>query len=665
MRKLLDYLVLPKEVSPTEKAHVERINRIALVAFFAHIPIFAGVAWLCETGPLFAVALSLLTLFGPTVAYFQLRSHRAISAVFGFTAMCMGGLLVHFGQGPMQIEMHFYFFVLLALLATYGNPAVNILAAATAAVHHFLLWILLPSSVFNYDASIWVVLVHALFVVIETVAAVFIARSFYDNVIGLEKIVAARTREVEARNRDMRRVLDHVAQGLLTLTPSGQIGDERSRVVDGWLGAPPPSGRLSDWVRAVDPKFATWLDLAIEELAEDILPREVVIGQLPGRFEIPREEGKQTFSVDYKPIESEDGELERLLVVITDITAQLQQAEAEAEQRENLKLFELIGADASGFEEFYDEANRMLRRIIDDPDLDLVDLKRLVHTLKGNTALFGLERVSKRFHVLEDHIESTGDRPAPEDLQTLDRLWRGIDDKVRQLTGGDRKSKIVVPVEDLDGLLTAVRAGHSGEALERRITRMHLEPTTHRLTILAEQASKIAARLGRGNVVVAQEAEGDLRIDAKRWSSFWSSLVHVLRNAVDHGLEPAEEREKLGKAAEAQLRFRAFARGERMVLAIEDDGRGIDLERLAEKARAAGHAFASEDELLLAVFLDGVSTRDAVSETSGRGVGMAAVRAEAEALGGEVRVETEAGRGTRFEFVFPVDDTTLPPEEVR
>src|SRR5262249_17283367 len=145
-------------------------------------------------------------LVGPTLAYFFFQNPRSLSVTFGFTAMAMGGLLVHFGQGPMQIEMHFYFFTLLALLSIFGNPLVIILPAVTVAAHHGLLYFLLPRSVFNYDASLWAVVVHAAFVVLESFAACFMARSFFDNVIGLERIVGERTRELDAVNRDMRLV---------------------------------------------------------------------------------------------------------------------------------------------------------------------------------------------------------------------------------------------------------------------------------------------------------------------------------------------------------------------------------------------------------------------------------------------------------------------------
>jgi hypothetical protein len=154
-----------------------------------HVPVFVLLAALNGTGALTALGLTTAVLVGPAVAYRTLENPRSISIVHGVTAMFMGGLLVHFGQGPVQIEMHFYFFALLAMLAVYANPLVIVAATVTVALHHLALWLILPASVFNYQAPLWVVVVHAAFVVLEATATCFIARSFFENVIGLEKII--------------------------------------------------------------------------------------------------------------------------------------------------------------------------------------------------------------------------------------------------------------------------------------------------------------------------------------------------------------------------------------------------------------------------------------------------------------------------------------------
>jgi hypothetical protein len=166
MTTLLASIVLPSEISEFERKYLARMNRIALVFFAMHVPIFVVIAWANQTRPALAALLSLAVLAGPAAAYFTLGNPRHVSVVHGIAAMFMGGLLVHFGQGPMQIEMHFYFFALIAMCAVFGNPLVIVAAAVTVALHHLVVWLVLPASVFNYDASVWVVAVHAAFVVL-------------------------------------------------------------------------------------------------------------------------------------------------------------------------------------------------------------------------------------------------------------------------------------------------------------------------------------------------------------------------------------------------------------------------------------------------------------------------------------------------------------------
>jgi len=251
--KILNRIILPEQISGFERQYLERVNKIGLWFFAFHVPIFVAFAYLNETGPLLALALSAAALVGPVIATLTFENPRSVSLTYGFTAMLMGGILVHIGQGPMQIEMHFYFFALLAMLAVYGNPAVIVVAALTVALHHLFLWVFVPASVFNYAASAWVVMVHAAFVVLESVATCYIARSFFDNVIGLEKIVQARTAELDARNRDVRLVLDNVDQGFLTIDRAGVLSTECSAIVERWLGEIQPGMTFGAYLSAKAP----------------------------------------------------------------------------------------------------------------------------------------------------------------------------------------------------------------------------------------------------------------------------------------------------------------------------------------------------------------------------------------------------------------------------
>src|SRR5882762_3428097 len=291
-RQWTKYLALPAEITSFEQRFLARLNKVALVFFYLHIPVLMAVAWAAGTGPLYALALSLAVMTGPTIAYRAIRNPRWLSVVYGVTAMLMGGLLVHFGQGPGQIDMHFYFFALLAMLCMFANPMVNLVAALTVALHHLIVWWLLPSSVFNYDAQWWVVLVHAAFVVLETVAACYISRQFFDNVIGLEKIVEARTATIREKQRDMRLILDNVETGLVTVDLDGRLSSECSQVVEKWFGAPVAGDKLAAWLGKRDANFGEWFELALDSVRDGLLPPEVALGQLPKQLK----DGERTYA---------------------------------------------------------------------------------------------------------------------------------------------------------------------------------------------------------------------------------------------------------------------------------------------------------------------------------------------------------------------------------
>ncbi|GAB4144472.1 MAG: hypothetical protein Fur0037_12270 [Planctomycetota bacterium] len=138
-------------------------------------------------------------------------------------------------------------------------------------------------------------------------------------------------------------------------------------------------------------------------------------------------------------------------------------------------------------------------------------------------------------------------------------------------------------------------------------------------------------------------------------------LVHLLRNSVDHGIEPPDRRAAAGKDPEGRLWLRAYHKGGSIVIEIEDDGGGIDRERILEKARerglvpaGAGSDSLSDEELFQMIFLPGFSTAEKVTDISGRGVGLDVVRRNIEALRGKVEIESEPGRGTTFRLRLPL-----------
>jgi two-component system chemotaxis sensor kinase CheA len=136
-------------------------------------------------------------------------------------------------------------------------------------------------------------------------------------------------------------------------------------------------------------------------------------------------------------------------------------------------------------------------------------------------------------------------------------------------------------------------------------------------------------------------------------------LVHLVRNAVDHGIESPESREQAGKARTGTVRLRAYGKGNDVVLEVQDDGRGMDPERIKQKAREKGLiapgdlASMSESAALDLIFLPGLTTAEKVTDISGRGVGMDVVRSNIRKLHGTIALESQRGRGSKIVITLP------------
>ena len=535
---LKKYIALPPEITPFERRFLTHLNKIALAFFYLHIPVLMAVAWSAGTGPIFALVLSLVVLIGPTIAFRVLQNPRSVSVVYGITAMLMGGLLVHFGQGPVQIEMHFYFFALLAMLCMFANPAVNLAAAVTVALHHLIVWWFLPTSVFNYSAQWWVVLVHAAFVVLETVAACYISREFFDNVIGLEKIVEARTATIREHQRDMRLILNNLQEGLLTIGLDGRMAAETSRAIREWFGAPAAGEKLAAWLGQKDANFGEWLELALETVNEGMLPREVALSQLPTRFEV----GEKVYAVRYQMMDNTDdssvpveqravtrtdsqmGSPEKILVIISDITETLRREAAERHQNDLLRVFQHMMRDKRGFIEFVAESDDLVGRLNSGRYDGLDHLKRLVHTLKGNSAIFGIRQISDLCEALENRMAEQCEPPSADGIAELDHAWRQIRSDVAILMGEDRERNIEIDDAECDAILNALRASVDVATLARMIESWRLEPAGKRLERVEQQIKGIAERMGKSNVTVQIEAN-DLRPNGEHFAPFWSAFA--------------------------------------------------------------------------------------------------------------------------------------------
>ena len=247
-------------------------------------------------------------------------------------------------------------------------------------------------------------------------------------------------------------------------------------------------------------------------------------------------------------------------------------------------------------------------------------------------------------------------------VELLDRLMSGVSDMVlarNELARRLREAPGDVPVDGAFERLSSIIAD-----MRDAITRTRMQRIENLFVALPRMVRDLSAELGK-QVLVDIEG-GDVELDREMIEMIRDPLTHIIRNAVDHGIELPAERLKAGKREIGILCVSARQSGNQILIDIQDDGRGINGKKLVEKAIAAGVIEKSEGsdlnprEQLALIFEAGLSTAKEVTAISGRGVGMDVVRSNIERIGGIVEVDSSVGVGTRMTLRVPLTLTIIP-----
>ncbi len=268
-------------------------------------------------------------------------------------------------------------------------------------------------------------------------------------------------------------------------------------------------------------------------------------------------------------------------------------------------------------------------------------------------------------------------RPLTQTVQRIKQHHAMLSNAIEQAMEALRKERTSEAMARLEeamqqaGWVHRTIPGHSSEferfsrKLEHLANRLYDEAVASRMRPFADglhgfprMVRDLAKSLGKS---VRFEVEGEAtRVDRDILEKLEAPLTHLLRNAVDHGLEKPEARIATGKQPEGLLKLAARHVSGVLEIVVEDDGGGIDVERVRKQVAERGHATQemaatlSETEVLDFLFLPGFSTKSGVTEISGRGVGLDVVQSMARQVGGTVRIETRLKRGTRFVLQLPL-----------
>jgi len=247
-------------------------------------------------------------------------------------------------------------------------------------------------------------------------------------------------------------------------------------------------------------------------------------------------------------------------------------------------------------------------------------------------------------------------------VELLDRVMSTVSDMVlarNELARRLRESETDVPVDGAFERLSSIIAD-----MRDAITRTRMQRIENLFVGLPRMVRDLSAELGK-QVLVDVEG-GDVELDREMIEMIRDPLTHIIRNAVDHGIEKPAERLQSGKREIGVLSVTARQSGNQILIDIHDDGRGIDGKKLVDKAIATGvigkeeAAQLSPRDKLALIFEAGLSTANQVTAISGRGVGMDVVRSNVERIGGIVEVDSKLGEGTRMTLRVPLTLTIIP-----
>lgn len=496
------------------------------------------------------------------------------------------------------------------------------------------------------------------------------------------------TELVRQRTADIQVMLHTIPQGILTLQSGGLVHPEYSDHLASIVGTREIAGR-----GVVELLFAH-TDLGADALSQATTAIDACIGEdamnfdfnahlLPGEVSARFTDGRpKVLDLTWSPIPAADGTIERLMLCVRDVTELRELARAAQAQKQELAMIgEVLAVQQEKFQDFADSSASFVlhnQRLLDAAAIDaparsaaVAELFRNMHTLKGNARTYGLLQLADVAHTAEQRYDALRQDLSGWDVAALDaelqavraslEHYAQINDTTLGRKGPGRRGSVekylMVPRERIDALLQA--AGNALQSGDANAQRALLEQVQHALQLLGTSPLQdmlepvlaslpgLAQELGKEAPQVAI-ADGGVVLRTQAADVLRNTFMHLLRNAVDHGIEAAPERAANGKPPHGRIGISLHPTGAQLTLRLSDDGRGLDLPRIRDKAVASGlvpegnHLTPAETAQL--VFAPGFSTASAVTAVSGRGVGMDAVKTFVKSVGGSIALELGPSR---------------------
>lgn len=514
---------------------------------------------------------------------------------------------------------------------------------------------------------------------------------------------------VEAKMRQVRDILDNVEQGLFVVGFDGNISPEHSKAAPEILGVPDLQ-MVRDALHlspSQEEDFSGWLNLVRAKHASMRWEKLSKIAPVQD-LEIPGADGEVRYvRIRYQRMYDKNREVEKIMVLAQDETEarRIERVVAEEKDRHENEVRTILGL-VNNLPELIKDFQQDARKRIDDlqdlsrsmlersllarekfPDVpgfkpsadDIGKLFRDLHTIKGNAGTYGFDRLSRLAHLSEDILENLKEPITVRTTATLQSLLEKVDEMdaaffeiiatEKRLSGASADGDTMVQISDrkLEHLRRLAQAMHSGNSLvtdSEAVKTLAAACERLRDVPLARLTDKYRGLVGRlserlGKQIHFECFPSHLELSPHFFQPIDEALVHLFRNSIDHGIESPSDRARKGKPERGTIRLEVLIDDEQISIVLSDDGAGMDIDRITAKAIEQGLASESEvarmslEQKFQLIFESGLSTASSITDVSGRGVGMSAVKDCVESLGGTILLKSTPGSGSQAVMQLP------------
>lgn len=505
----------------------------------------------------------------------------------------------------------------------------------------------------------------------------------------LEQMVSDRTRQLHESNNFIKAMINSLDQGLVVFDANLDISPIFTKASLDVFEQSPENKKFTELIRKNSPDEESKIEQWAQVTFNNLLPFESAMALGPTSMQLGEgiESSNYKFvDLKYYPMKDEDDKITNIVAVATDKTKEQISEHNFKKQEAYVEMILKILKNKTSFHSFIQEVNNIFVNFKncyneDENTLNLELAMMLFHTLNGGFGLYRMLDLQKQARRSEQFIIDNKTQSNASHASMAEELYKqvlllknnfiySLEDLDRTLGTNFLKQEKTREIkterihELYENLKTLKNNFNSNPTLMNEINDFENEflddfiklPISDLFATYQELCDQTAKKIGKKINPIAY-SNPDFKLNPETYEEFINVLIHLFRNNLDHGIETPSKREGLNKNPSGTISIEAKEDNSSLVITISDDGQGINPAIIRAKMKKINPDYdlesESDAEVIYRIFEPYFSTREEVSELSGRGVGMSAIKEVVESMNGSIEIHSEINRGTSFRFIFP------------